>query len=43
MELEGTDLVTKDLSEEEIISLRDEVSKYRIEGDLNIHKKLLLQ
>jgi hypothetical protein len=34
MELEGTNLVTKDLSEEELISLRDEVSKYMIEGDL---------
>ncbi|XP_057973755.1 small ribosomal subunit protein uS13c-like [Malania oleifera] len=26
--------ITKDLSEEELISLRDEVSKYMIEGDL---------
>lgn len=26
--------ITKDLSEEELITLRDEVSKYKIEGDL---------
>lgn len=26
--------ITKDLSEEELITLRDEVSKYMIEGDL---------
>lgn len=28
--------ITKDLSEEELITLRDEVSKYMIEGDLVI-------
>lgn len=28
--------ITKDLSEEELISVRDEVSKYMIEGDLVI-------
>ena len=26
--------ITKDLAEEELISIRDEVSKYMIEGDL---------
>lgn len=26
--------ITKDLSEDELISIRDEVSKYMIEGDL---------
>jgi small subunit ribosomal protein S13 len=26
--------ITKDLSEDELITLRDEVSKYMIEGDL---------
>lgn len=29
--------ITKDLSEEELISIRDEVSKYMIEGDLVSH------
>lgn len=28
--------ITKDLSEEELITIRDEVSKYMIEGDLVI-------
>lgn len=28
--------ITKDLSDEELISIRDEVSKYMIEGDLVI-------
>ena len=29
--------ITKDLSEDELIALRDEVSKYMIEGDLVLH------
>lgn len=32
--------ITKDLSEEELIILRDEVSKYMIEGDLVIFSLL---
>ena len=34
--------ITKDLSEEELISIRDEVSKYMIEGDLVSHSLSLL-
>lgn len=33
--------VTKDLNEEELITLRDEVSKYMIEGDLVTNSQLL--
>ena len=29
--------ITKDLSEEELITVRDQVSKYMIEGDLVTH------
>ncbi|XP_072078473.1 small ribosomal subunit protein uS13c-like isoform X2 [Arachis hypogaea] len=35
--------VTKDLSEEELITLRDKVSKYVIEGDLEIEGDSMLQ
>ncbi|XP_072972936.1 small ribosomal subunit protein uS13c [Typha angustifolia] len=35
--------VTKDLSDEELISLRDEVSKYMIEGDLKRFNRLAIE
>ncbi|KAJ0976045.1 hypothetical protein J5N97_018010 [Dioscorea zingiberensis] len=35
--------ITKDLSDEELISLRDEVSKYMIEGDLRRFNRLAIQ
>lgn len=35
-DLSMTNKVTKELSEEELVTLRDEVSKYMIEGDLVI-------
>lgn len=34
LDLNMVDKMTKDLSEEELITIRDEVSKYMIEGDL---------
>nr|CAD1822428.1 unnamed protein product [Ananas comosus var. bracteatus] len=35
--------VTKDLSDDELISLRDEVSKYMIEGDLKRFNRLAIE
>ncbi|KAG6497364.1 30S ribosomal protein S13, chloroplastic-like [Zingiber officinale] len=35
--------ITKDLSDEELISLRDEVSKYMIEGDLKRFNRLAIE
>ncbi|WOL14199.1 30S ribosomal protein S13, chloroplastic isoform X1 [Canna indica] len=35
--------VTKDLSDEELISLRDEVSKYMIEGDLKRFNRMAIE
>ncbi|ONK75202.1 uncharacterized protein A4U43_C03F14420 [Asparagus officinalis] len=35
--------VTKELSEEELISLRDEVSKYMVEGDLKRFNRLAIE
>lgn len=36
-DLQMDNKLTKDFSEEELITIRDEVSKYMIEGDLVIH------
>lgn len=41
LDLNMVDKMTKDLSEEELITIRDEVSKYMIEGDLVIPLPLL--
>ncbi|PKU61939.1 30S ribosomal protein S13, chloroplastic [Dendrobium catenatum] len=35
--------ITKDLSEDELIQLRDEVSKYMIEGDLKRFSRLAIE
>jgi len=42
VDLQMENKITKDMAEEELIILRDEVSKYMIEGDLVIHFPLHL-